>query len=283
MITGANAWPFEGRRQLEGREAYMTEVRTQLDKIRSDAAECMLLSTLVPEGKGQVFVRAAGHLNELALELEKTVSTNTAEGNAERISLSAPQAESAEEAVRADNVDQSRTPSRRMYKRTLTALVLLAGLLGVVGYLFKSKPNLPLAVSNATIEKLAALLTNEQAEREKMVGYLNELNARIDFLVSSLNDLNASRGEGAKTDNAAERGSQGSHIPAPRETSEAKNADNMLSGRGDQVGSISASQKRAEPSARKSAGPAGCTQFRSFDPVSETYTTLDGRRRECRQ
>ena len=115
-----------------------------------------------------------------------------------------------------------------------------------------------------------------------MVGYLNELNTRIEFLVSSLNDLNTSRGEGAKTDNAAERGSQGPHIPASRETPEAKNADNMLPGRGDQVGSISASQKRAEPSSRKSAGPAGCTQFRSFDPVSETYTTLDGRRRDCR-
>ena len=45
----------------------MTDVRTQLDKIRSDAAECMLLSQLVPEGKGQVFVRTAGHLNELAV------------------------------------------------------------------------------------------------------------------------------------------------------------------------------------------------------------------------
>ena len=147
----------------------MTEVRTQLDKIRSDAAECMLLSTLVPEGKGQVFVRAAGHLNELALELEKTGSTNTADGSAERISSSAPQAEAREEAVRAENVEHSRTPPRRMFKRILTALVLLAGLLGIVGYLFQPKPNLPLAVSNATIEKLTALLINEQAEREKMV------------------------------------------------------------------------------------------------------------------
>ena len=264
----------------------MTEVRTQLDKIRSDAAECMLLSTLVPEGKGQVFVRAAGHLNELALKLEKTIPTNTTEGGADCVSLSAPQAEGPGEAVRAETIDQSGVPSRRMFKRILVALVILAGLLGVLGYqsLFvsKSKPNLPPSVPNETIEKLAVLLTNEHAEREKMVGHLNELNARIDFLISSLNDLNASRGEGAKTNNAAERESQGSPIPVPH-VSEAKKADSMLPGSGDQVGSISASQKRAEPSAHKPAGPAGCTQFRSFDPVSETYTTLDGRRRECRQ
>jgi BA14K-like protein len=36
-----------------------------------------------------------------------------------------------------------------------------------------------------------------------------------------------------------------------------------------------------EPRVR-SAGPPGCTRFRSYDPASETYRSYDGRRLSCR-
>src|SRR5258705_7137555 len=55
----------------------MTDIRAHLDKIRSDAAECILLSSLATDGKREVFARTAEHLTALASEIEKTIATNT--------------------------------------------------------------------------------------------------------------------------------------------------------------------------------------------------------------
>jgi hypothetical protein len=42
-------------------------------------------------------------------------------------------------------------------------------------------------------------------------------------------------------------------------------------------------QRRVENEIRRpAAGPRGCIHFRSYDPVSGTYRTFDGRRAECR-
>src|ERR1700704_2262055 len=57
----------------------MKEIQTRLDKIRSDAAECLLLSNLITDEKREVFARTAEHLNALALEVEKTIATNSAD------------------------------------------------------------------------------------------------------------------------------------------------------------------------------------------------------------
>src|SRR5258708_28580954 len=57
----------------------MTDIQAHLNKIRSDAAECILLSTLVTEGKREVFARMAEHLNGLALEVERTIAANGAD------------------------------------------------------------------------------------------------------------------------------------------------------------------------------------------------------------
>ena len=55
----------------------MKEIQTRLAKIRSDAAECRLLSNLVTDEKREVFARTAEHLIDLALEVEKTIATNS--------------------------------------------------------------------------------------------------------------------------------------------------------------------------------------------------------------
>jgi hypothetical protein len=75
---------------------------------------------------------------------------------------------------------------------------------------------------------------------------------------------------------------------AVQENTDAKQLDGVPPGSGnpivetvDRVGTVSV-PKRAEVDAGKSTGPPGCTQFRSFDPTSGTYTTFDGRRRQCR-
>src|SRR5258706_238727 len=57
----------------------MKDIQTHLNKIRSDAAECLLLSNLVTDGKREVFAKTAEHLNALALEVEKTIATNSAD------------------------------------------------------------------------------------------------------------------------------------------------------------------------------------------------------------
>jgi hypothetical protein len=290
----------------------MTTLGTQLDKIRSDAAECMLLSKLVPDGKGQVFVRTAEHLNELALELEKSVAINRADAGTDRGSLSAPQSRDHEDAASSNTAGQPPARRRRMLAWMLLAVIILSGVLGassrqareywspyVSHYVSHSKNDTPPSTQDQTLKAMTALLSGEQAEREKVMGRLNELNARMDVLVSSLNNLNAARDEAAAKPNRAseeEPRSSASQAPAPsvkltREnatpapegSSATRQADSLAPETADQVGSIQAGQRRAEPSPRKpAAGPAGCTQFRSFDPASETYTTLDGRRRECR-
>ena len=80
----------------------MKEIKTHLDKIRSDAAECLLLSNLVTDGKREVFAKTAEHLNALASEVEKTIATNSADegtrGESERIA----RAGGREEAVATD-------------------------------------------------------------------------------------------------------------------------------------------------------------------------------------
>jgi len=46
----------------------MKDMQAHVGKIRSDAAECMMLSNLVNEESRHVFARIAEHLNSLALE-----------------------------------------------------------------------------------------------------------------------------------------------------------------------------------------------------------------------
>src|SRR5258708_33660800 len=64
---------------LKGYKGSMTDIQAHLDKIRSDAAECILLSSLATDGKREVFARTAEHLNALASEIEKTIATSTAD------------------------------------------------------------------------------------------------------------------------------------------------------------------------------------------------------------
>src|SRR5260370_29646169 len=70
---------FAGLSKLYGHESSMADIQAHLDKIRSDAAECLLVSTLVGDGKREVFAKTAQHLNALASEVEKTIATNGAD------------------------------------------------------------------------------------------------------------------------------------------------------------------------------------------------------------
>jgi hypothetical protein len=292
----------------------MNTVRKHLDKIRSDAAECVLLSKLVADGKGAVFVRTAEHLNSLAIELEKTLATNSANTGMHEERLHAARPEDHEEAVAINTAGATRhQPASRPSRMLKLLLVIVLG--GIVGASFKPAKEywslyasqskyLALESQDQTTQTIAALLSSEHAERHMLVERLSALANRLDNLATALENSKTARAEVAGRSNK-DSGSSEEKSPdlearppvheeksaseenpssASGSSAKAKQSDSLLPDPVDRVGAIPVAPKPSELDLRKSAvGPRGCTQFRSFDPVSGTYTTLDGRRRPCQQ
>jgi len=299
----------------------MTDIQAHLDKIRSDAAECILLSSLATDGKREVFARTAEHLNALASEIEKTIATNTVDKGTRDESVHVARPADHEEAVAADIAVAHQQPAARPRRMLPWLLVVVLG--GIVAAFWANNPVkeywslLPTlqskretspAPQDEAKQAIATLLSGEQAERKILMEQLGALAARLDSLVTALDNFKTSRGEIAGPSNkvgAEER-------PPPAETKPSAPGEKPVRGDEnrtptlespaaakrsdavppatdspepvDRVGAIAVPPRRAELDPRKLAiGPAGCTQFRSFDPVSGTYTTLDGRRRQCRQ
>ena len=293
----------------------MKEIQTRLDKIRSDAAECLLLSNLITDEKREVFARTAEHLNALALEVEKTIATNSADK---------ARAGDREEAVATDIAAAHHQQAARPRRMLPWLLVIVLG--GIVGALFwannpakeywslstlQSKHETSPAPQDETKQAIDTLLSGEQAERKILMEQLSALAVRVDNLVTALDNFKTTRAEIAGPSNkesvgaeekppAAEtKPSAPEEKPIHREESRtstlespaaAKQSDRVPPATNspliepvDRVGAIPVSPRRAELDPRKpTIGPSGCRQFRSFDPVSGTYVTLDGRRRQCR-
>ena len=299
----------------------MTDIQTHLDKIRSDAAECLLLSNLFTDGKGEVFARTAEHLNALALEVGKTIATNGAD---------TARAGDREEAVATDIAAAHHRQAARP-RRMVPWLLLFLGV--IAGAFFwannpakeyfslsnlQSKHETSPAPQDETKQAIATLLSGEQAERKILVEQLRALAARVDNLVTALNSLvtaldnlktaraeiagpsnKESIGAEEKPPTAVTKPSAPEEKPVPREESRtstlespaaAKQSDRVRPATNrppiepvDRVGAIPVPPRRAELDPHKpTIGPSGCAQFRSFNPVSGTYVTLDGRRRQCR-
>lgn len=307
---------------FQGHSGTMKDIQTLLDKIRSDAAECLLLSTLVADGKREVFAKTAQHLNALALEVEKTIATSSAEertrGESEHVTRDAD----TEAAVVTDGAiaHHRQAPLRRALPWLF--VVVLGGIIGAYfwannpvkaywsSFAFQAKQETPPALRDETKQAIAALLSGEQGERKILMEQLSGLGARLDKLAIALDNLKTSRAEIAEPSNKeavrAEETPPGAkpiplvaeekpigknenrtftpESPAAAKQSGAPASTNIpLAESGDRVGSVPAPARRAELDPRKpSIGPAGCAQFRSFDSASGTYTTLDGRRRQCR-
>ena len=302
----------------------MKDIQTHLNKIRSDAAECLLLSNLVTDGKREVFAKTAEHLNALALEVEKTIATNSADKGTRGESEHIARAGDREEAVATDIAAAHHQQAARPRRTLLWLLVVVLG--GIVGAFFwannpakeywslstlQSKHETSPAPQDETKQAIATLLSGEQAERKILMEQLSALAARVDNLARALDNLKIVRAEIAGPSNkesvgAEEKPPTAETIPsAPEEkpvrkeenrTSTLESAaaskqsdgvppatDSPLIEPVDRVGATLVPPRRAELDPRKpTIGPPGCTQFRSFDPVSGTYTTLEGRRRQCR-
>jgi hypothetical protein len=301
---------------LKGCKGSMTDIQAHLDKIRSDAAECILLSSLATDGKREVFARTAEHLNALASEIEKTIATNTADKGTPGESVHVARPADHEETVAPDIAVAHQLPAARP-RRILPWLVIV--ILAGIGAAFfwankpvkeywsllstlQSKRETSPTPPDETKQAIAALLSSEQAERKIVMEQLGALAARVDSLVTALDNLKTSRGEIAGPSNkvgaeekppAAEtkpsapeekpvRGEE-NRTPTLESPAAAKRSDGTPSATDspepvDRVGAIAVRTRRAE-----TIGPPGCTQFRSFDPVSGTYTSFEGRRRPCRQ
>ena len=312
---------FAGRSKLEGCKGSMKDIQTHLDKIRSDAAECVLLGNLVTDGKREVFARTAQHLYALALEVEKTIAANSADKGTRGESEHMARAGDREEAVATDiaAADHQQTARPRRMLPWLLAVVL-GGIVGAFfwtnnpakeywsSYTLQSKHDISPAPQDETKQAIATLLSGEQAERKILMEQLSGLAARVDNLVRAIDNLKTRAEITGPSNNESVRAEEkpaaaGTKPPAPGEkpvrreenrtpTPESPAAAKQSDGAPpatdgpliepvDRVGAIP--PRRAELDPRKpTIGPAGCTQFRSFDPVSGTYTTLEGRRRQCR-
>jgi hypothetical protein len=299
----------------------MTDIQAHLDKIRSDAAECILLSSLATDGKREVFARTAEHLNALASEIERTIATNTVDKGTQGESVHVARPADHEGAVAADIAVAHQQPAARPRRMLPWLLVVVLG--GIVAAFWANSPVkeywslLPTlqskretspASQDEAKQAIATLLSGEQAERKILMEQLGALAARLDSLATALDNLKTSRGEIAEPSNkvgAEERPPAAETKPSAPEEKPVRGEENRTptlespaaakrsegvppatdsSETVDRVGAIAVPPRRAELDPRKlTIGPPGCTQFRSFDPASGTYTTLEGRRRQCRQ
>ena len=288
----------------------MKDMQAHARKIRSDAAECLILSNLVTEERRHLFGRIAEHLNSLALEIEREPVKDFSD------SLSAsppPQSELILET--AAPADRRRPAARLSPWLPWLLLVVTIGTAGIVlgvNRTGSNSSNLPPNTASkfeASSHELAALLSEEREQRKLFSDQVGALFTRLDNLAKNLDDLKVIRAENSsplaggstgqgiqspdtaakpsatkESDARAETNSSSAENPfAPTQTTPPAplNTSPATADLSDQVGTIASA--RTELDQRKGTiGPVGCTHFRSFDPVSGTYTTFDGRRRPCR-
>ena len=283
----------------------MKDMQAHARKIRSDAAECLVLSNLVTEERRHLFGRIAEHLNSLALEIEtEAVTAIIDEPSAtpdQQVNFAA------QPAVPTDHQRAARS-WRLLPWSLLVVLIVIAGavLLAMnrTEFTFANLPPKTGSEFQTSAHELATLLSEERGARKAFSDQLSVLMTRLDSLAKEIDDLKSSRagipapstrgqedqssGTEAKPPAAQETGTRAetsstSPIPAAA-AGAAGSAPATASPAGEsteQVGTISTARTEPDPS-KPTIGPAGCTHFRSFDPVSGTYMTFDGRRRQCR-
>jgi hypothetical protein len=269
------------------KDLFMTEdLQSHLRKIRSDAAECLVLSSVSNDGKGQMFLRTAEHLNGLASELEKSIAT-----------IEATRAGSGEQARPTSVASEFSAPSQTT-KYRLVIPWLLVVVFGVMSsaLIFANGPvqkwwppiqaeheaastsaqheSTSPPPDNSSQTMMLVLFSSEQAERKILSEQVAALAARLDGFSRNLDDLKKAHAEAIEPTHtesviASTKPPATDTSPAPAVEKPVATAENILES--------SSSTKQSEP-----IGPRGCTLFRSFDPRSGTYVTLDGRRRQCR-
>jgi hypothetical protein len=261
----------------------MADIQTHLKKIRSDAAECLVLSSLAADGKREVFIRIAEHLNTLALELETSIRIGTNAAGVpkqEEIAVINPPPRAGAQQV---------GTLRRVFPWLL--VIIFGAISGTVIWTndpaekyraFVQWQHGTMPQENSDRAFAESLVSGEQVERKLLSDRVTAIAGRLDDIVSSLESLKKGHAETADT---ASTGSVGSEAKLPAaETAPPSPAEKPVATAENRPPSVesptplnSASLNQAD-----AVGPRGCSQFRSFDARSGTYVTLDGRRRPCR-
>ena len=268
---------FEKPLALEGYKGSMTDIRAHLDKIRSDAAECILISSLAPDGKGEVFARTAEHLNGLALEIEKTIAANTADNGkrGESVHVARPadhkEAVAAEYGCRASSTGRATAPNGSMvvgYRfRWHCRNILVGEYAGEYSSLFSAlqpKHETSQAPQHNTIQAISTFLSVEQADRKILTEQLSVLTARLDNLATALDNHKTAGAEivapsNKETVGAAER-RPAEAKPAPDVKQPATSEENRTTAR------------ESPPTAKQSHGvpsAADSPQIESVDRVGQ--------------
>ena len=255
------------------------DLQSYLKKIRSDAAECLVLGSIVADEKREVFIRTAEHLNGLASELEKSISkiepdlvgTSRRE---EKAYLDLPAGNAASPSLQHAAKRRRVLPwlSGIVFGAILAALTLAINPAQTYWSTKNAKHDLaPPSQDNPNQAMVLLLFSNEQAERRRLSDQIAAIAGRLSGLESSLDDLKKVRAEASEPINTAS-------VPTKAPVAESSPSPVEKS--------VSAAESTLEdptsPKQYDSAGPRGCNLFRSFDPKSGTYITLDGRRRQCR-
>jgi hypothetical protein len=257
----------------------MTEdLQFYLGKIRSDAAECLVLSSVASDGKREVFLRTAEHLNGLAAQLEKAIAKSQSD-------RAGPAEHAAPATDNGASVEVPAAPSQpaARYRRVLPWLLVIvlgavsATLASATGPIQKwwsvgQTPHEAVSPQESSNQAMLLLFSGEQAERKLLSERLAALNGRLDGLESSLDDLKKVRAQAADPVNT-----QSIQPVAPPPVAEASPPAPEKP-----VATAENVSENPSPKPSEAAGPRGCNLFRSFDAKSGTYVTLDGRRRPCR-
>jgi hypothetical protein len=201
----------------------MKDIQALLDKIRSDAAECLLLGSLAVDGKREVFVKTAEHLKALASEVEKAIATN---------GVDIARAENREQTIASEIAPAHHQQALRP-RRTLPwflAIVILGGIVGGIfgtNHLAKGNWSLPTSLSKSALlsnftlltkyatsastqetkldetkQAIATVVSGElAADRKMLIEQLGALGARIENLQKALDNQKAVRAEMAAPSN----------------------------------------------------------------------------------
>ncbi|MGA7802993.1 hypothetical protein [Bradyrhizobium sp.] len=142
-------------------------------------------------------------------------------------------------------------------------------------------------------QAIAKLLSDRQKDRQilmEQIGTVGALAARVDNLERALDKFKTA-GAGntglsapeEKAFRAPENRAVTLENPAPAQPSDGapRATGGPMIEPADRSAAAPSRQAELDPH-KPVIGPLGCTQFRSFDPVSGMYTALDGQRRRCR-
>jgi len=178
-------------------------MQTHLSKIRSDAAECLLLSTLAADDRSKMFAKMAEHLNDLASEVERGIANQPKliEGKLDPVQPQSSRAADAE----IDNTvhQQNGTPTdpapqtvgrpRRMWPwLVIASIVLIAG--SFVWRVYPEWPNSAQArPAEDSTKAMPAPKTAEQSDYQEISNRLSAVEARVEAVAGELEKLSNSK------------------------------------------------------------------------------------------